>query len=86
MGSSMYGIVDHGRQGLLRKRPPGTGEVDAVRKAPVGARGRRGVSLFWRMFLSNAIVLVIATGLLIGPWVTVSSPVLAHEALVLCGV
>ncbi|MFB6777464.1 MULTISPECIES: HAMP domain-containing sensor histidine kinase [unclassified Streptomyces] len=43
------------------------------------------MSLFWRMFLSNAIVLVIATGLLIGPWVTVSSPVLAHEALVLCG-
>ncbi|MET7550251.1 histidine kinase [Streptomyces sp. NPDC005479] len=41
------------------------------------------MSLFWRMFLSNAVVLAIATGLLIGPWVTVSSPVLMHEALVI---
>ncbi|MET8505083.1 sensor histidine kinase [Streptomyces sp. NPDC004787] len=43
------------------------------------------MSLFWRMFLSNAVVLVIATALLIGPWVTVSNPVAAHEVLVLCG-
>lgn len=41
--------------------------------------------LFWRMFLLNAVVLVFATGLLMGPWVTVSSPVLPREALVLCG-
>lgn len=43
------------------------------------------MSLFWRMFLSNAVVLMIAAGLLIGPWVTVSNPVLAHEAIVLGG-
>ncbi|MEV0493512.1 HAMP domain-containing sensor histidine kinase [Streptomyces atratus] len=43
------------------------------------------MSLFWRMFLSNAAVLMLATGLLVGPWVTVSSPVLMHEALVLGG-
>lgn len=43
------------------------------------------MSLFWRMFLSNATLLATATGLLISPWVTVSSPVLVHEALVLCG-
>ncbi|MFI8323829.1 histidine kinase [Streptomyces sp. NPDC085529] len=43
------------------------------------------MSLFWRMFLSNAAVLATATGLLIGPWVTVSNPVLIHEALVLGG-
>ncbi|MEV6163760.1 histidine kinase [Streptomyces sp. NPDC052052] len=43
------------------------------------------MSLFWRMFLSNALVLAIATALLIGPWVTVSSPVHLGEALVLGG-
>ncbi|MEU3281920.1 HAMP domain-containing sensor histidine kinase [Streptomyces antibioticus] len=43
------------------------------------------MSLFWRMFVSNAVVLAIATALLIGPWVTVSSPVLMHEALVIGG-
>ncbi|MEU8617361.1 histidine kinase [Streptomyces sp. NPDC048623] len=45
------------------------------------------MSLFWRIFLSNAAVLAVATALLIGPWVTVSSPVLLGEALVIgCGV
>ncbi|MFI1354122.1 histidine kinase [Streptomyces sp. NPDC020898] len=44
-----------------------------------------GVSLFWRMFMSNALVLAIAAALLIGPWVTVSSPVLLREALVIGG-
>ncbi|MEU1226629.1 sensor histidine kinase [Streptomyces sp. NPDC005828] len=43
------------------------------------------MSLFWRMFLSNALVLVIATALLMGPWVTVSNPVLMREVLVIGG-
>ncbi|WP_340377632.1 sensor histidine kinase [Streptomyces sp. SS7] len=43
------------------------------------------MSLFWRMFMLNAVVLAIATVLLIGPWVTVSSPVRLHEALVIGG-
>jgi two-component system, NarL family, sensor histidine kinase UhpB len=38
--------------------------------------------LFWRIFLLNAIVLVAATGLLLGP-VSVSTPVLVTEAAVL---
>ncbi|MER7763964.1 sensor histidine kinase [Streptomyces sp. NPDC097619] len=43
------------------------------------------MSLYWRIFLLNAAVLVVAAGLLLGP-VTVSTPVLAGEALVLgCG-
>ncbi|GAA1387091.1 HAMP domain-containing sensor histidine kinase [Catellatospora chokoriensis] len=45
--------------------------------------GRRTVSLFWRIFLLNAAVLVAATMvLLLGP-VTVSTPVVLTEALVL---
>jgi two-component system sensor histidine kinase UhpB len=40
------------------------------------------VSLFWRIFSLNAAGLVVATALLLGP-VTVSTPVLAGEALVL---
>ncbi|MGS2615786.1 histidine kinase [Micromonospora sp. LZ34] len=40
------------------------------------------MSLFWRIFLLNAAVLVIATLLLLGP-VTVSTPVLLTEAVVL---
>ncbi|MGW3245831.1 HAMP domain-containing sensor histidine kinase [Streptomyces sp. NPDC001070] len=39
------------------------------------------MSLFWRIFLLNAAVLVVATVLLLGP-VTVSSPVLPAEAAV----
>ncbi|MBW8703309.1 hypothetical protein MBT84_27310 [Streptomyces sp. MBT84] len=38
--------------------------------------------LFWRIFLLNAVVLICATALLLGP-VTVSSPVLLTEAAVL---
>ncbi|MFC6082365.1 HAMP domain-containing sensor histidine kinase [Sphaerisporangium aureirubrum] len=40
------------------------------------------MSLFWRIFLLNAVVLVAATGLLLGP-VTVSTPVLFTEAAIL---
>ncbi|MFG3104332.1 sensor histidine kinase [Streptomyces sp. NPDC048182] len=42
------------------------------------------MSLFWRIFSLNAAGLVLATGLLLGP-VTVSTPVLPHEALILLG-
>ncbi|MGY0490116.1 HAMP domain-containing sensor histidine kinase [Streptomyces sp. WG-D5] len=38
--------------------------------------------LFWRIFLLNAVVLVVATALLLGP-VTVSTPVLLTEAAIL---
>jgi len=40
------------------------------------------VSLFWRIFLLNAVVLVVATALLLGP-MTVSTPVLVTEAVIL---
>jgi len=40
------------------------------------------VTLFWRIFLLNAAVLTVATALLLGP-VTVSTPVLLTEALIL---
>ncbi|WP_328694287.1 HAMP domain-containing sensor histidine kinase [Streptomyces phaeochromogenes] len=40
------------------------------------------MSLYWRIFLLNAVVLVVATLLLLGP-VTVSTPVLFGETLVL---
>ncbi|WP_039936177.1 HAMP domain-containing sensor histidine kinase [Streptomyces himastatinicus] len=40
------------------------------------------MSLFWRIFLLNAVVLIAATALLLGP-VTVSTPVLLTEAAVL---
>ncbi|MBV2353824.1 HAMP domain-containing sensor histidine kinase [Streptomyces sp. J2-1] len=42
------------------------------------------MSLFWRIFLLNAVVLIAATALLLGP-VTVSTPVLLTEAAVLTG-
>ncbi len=42
------------------------------------------VPLFWRIFLLNAVVLIGATALLLGP-VTVSTPVLLTEAAVLTG-
>jgi two-component system sensor histidine kinase UhpB len=41
------------------------------------------VSLFWRIFLLNAAVLTAATGLLLLGPVTVSTPVLLTEALIL---
>lgn len=40
------------------------------------------MTLFWRIFLLNAAVLTVATALLLGP-VTVSTPVLLTEALIL---
>ncbi|MBB5103035.1 sensor histidine kinase [Streptomyces spectabilis] len=43
------------------------------------------MSLFWRIFLMNAVVLVLAALLLLSPMVTVSSPVLLGEALVVLG-
>jgi len=46
------------------------------------ASGGCAVPLFWRIFLLNAIVLVVAALLLLGP-VTVSTPVLVTEAAVL---
>ncbi|MEU3855007.1 sensor histidine kinase [Streptomyces sp. NPDC029554] len=58
-----------------------TGEVS---DASAGRSGARNVSLFWRIFSLNAAGLVVATALLLGP-VTVSTPVLAGEALVLLG-
>ncbi|MEU1800044.1 histidine kinase [Streptomyces sp. NPDC019937] len=42
------------------------------------------MSLFWRIFLLNAVVLIAAAALLLGP-VTVSTPVLLTEAAVLTG-
>lgn len=41
------------------------------------------MSLFWRIFAMNAFLLIVATGLLLSPWVTVSHPVLFDEAVVL---
>ncbi|MBT2441889.1 HAMP domain-containing sensor histidine kinase [Streptomyces sp. ISL-36] len=40
------------------------------------------MSLFWRIFVMNASLLVLATLLLLSPWVTVSSPVRFKEAIV----
>ncbi|MER7622186.1 histidine kinase [Streptomyces sp. NPDC126503] len=40
------------------------------------------MSLFWRIFVMNASLLVLATVLLLSPWVTVSSPVHFDEAVV----
>ncbi|WP_373298819.1 HAMP domain-containing sensor histidine kinase [Streptomyces flaveolus] len=56
--------------------------VPAVLRARAGRSGKRTVSLFWRIFSLNAVGLVVATALLLGP-VTVSTPVLPHEALIL---
>jgi two-component system sensor histidine kinase UhpB len=41
------------------------------------------MSLYWRILLLNAVVLVVAVVFLLGP-VTVSTPVLPHEAWILC--
>ncbi|MFD8152865.1 sensor histidine kinase [Streptomyces sp. NPDC059720] len=56
----------------------------AVSHTRAGRSGSRSVSLFWRIFSLNAAGLVVATALLLGP-VTVSTPVLPGEALVLLG-
>ncbi|MEU4278240.1 HAMP domain-containing sensor histidine kinase [Streptomyces tanashiensis] len=53
-----------------------------MRKVTEEQEGRRIVSLYWRLFLLNASVLVVAVLLLFGP-VTVSTPVLLGEAIVL---
>ena len=42
-----------------------------------------GVSLFWRVFAINALVLAVATAVLVLSPATVSSPVAVAEALVL---
>ncbi|MCI3271938.1 sensor histidine kinase [Streptomyces cylindrosporus] len=58
--------------------------TEAVAKAQAAKEkrmGRRTVSLFWRIFSLNAFGLVLAAALLLGP-VTVSTPVLPAEALV----
>lgn len=52
--------------------------------ATPGRSGYGSVSLFWRIFSLNAVGLVMATALLLGP-VTVSTPVLPGEAFVLLG-
>lgn len=49
-----------------------------------GNEGEVEMSLYWRIFLLNAAVLVAAVSLLLGP-VTVSTPVLFGEAVVLLG-
>jgi two-component system sensor histidine kinase UhpB len=46
---------------------------------------RYGVSLFWRIFALNALVLGLATALLLWAPVTVSVPVLLTEAVILVG-
>jgi two-component system sensor histidine kinase UhpB len=55
--------------------------VPVMAGASAGGGGRRTVSLFWRIFSLNAAGLVVAAALLLGP-VTVSTPVLPGEALV----
>lgn len=66
----------------IRGRSRAAKVVAAVSCAKAGRSGKRTVSLFWRIFSLNAAGLVVATALLLGP-VTVSTPVLPGEALVL---
>ncbi|MFF4983506.1 sensor histidine kinase [Streptomyces sp. NPDC001046] len=73
------GVVTDIRRGRSSKR---LGR--AVSHTRAGRSGSRSVSLFWRIFSLNAAGLVVATALLLGP-VTVSTPVLPGEALVLLG-
>jgi two-component system sensor histidine kinase UhpB len=47
--------------------------------------GRRNVSLFWRVFATNAAILVIASGILALSPATISSPLALTEAVVLVG-
>jgi two-component system sensor histidine kinase UhpB len=56
--------------------------VTAAGRGGAGRNGTGNVSLFWRIFSLNATGLVAATALLLGP-VTVSTPVLPGEALIL---
>ncbi|MFJ2817968.1 sensor histidine kinase [Streptomyces sp. NPDC087294] len=62
------------------------GREETVVTTVPGAHAGRGrtVSLFWRIFSLNALGLVVAACLLLGP-VTVSTPVLPAEALVVVG-
>lgn len=66
----------------IRSRVGAAKLVAAVSCAKAGRSGKRNVSLFWRIFSLNAAGLVVATALLLGP-VTVSTPVLPGEALIL---
>ncbi|MET8570542.1 HAMP domain-containing sensor histidine kinase [Streptomyces sp. NPDC004783] len=68
----------------IRNRSRAARLVPAVLWAKSGRSGKRTVSLFWRIFSLNAAGLFAATALLLGP-VTVSTPVLPHEALILLG-
>ncbi|MBT2414948.1 HAMP domain-containing sensor histidine kinase [Streptomyces sp. ISL-12] len=74
----------------IRNRPgvgrllPAVPRARSARSARSGRSGKKTVSLFWRIFSLNATGLVLATALLLGP-VTVSTPVLPHEALILLG-
>ncbi|MCF1645745.1 sensor histidine kinase [Streptomyces indiaensis] len=73
------GVVTDIRSGRSPERVDG-----AVHCVKAGRSGSASVSLFWRIFSLNAAGLVVATALLLGP-VTVSTPVLVGEALVLLG-
>ncbi|WP_437015571.1 sensor histidine kinase [Streptomyces sp. enrichment culture] len=66
----------------IRRRAGAARLVPAEPCARTGRSGRRTVSLFWRIFSLNATGLITATALLLGP-VTVSTPVLPGEALIL---
>src|SRR5689334_4509708 len=52
---------------------------------PATEEVRRAMSLYWRVLLLNALVLVTATALLLFAPVTVSVPVLPREAWILVG-
>ncbi|WP_437059997.1 sensor histidine kinase [Streptomyces sp. enrichment culture] len=66
----------------IRRRSRSARLSAGVSSARSGRSGKRNVSLFWRIFLLNAAGLFVATALLLGP-VTVSTPTLGREALVL---
>lgn len=73
------GVVTDGQRGRAAERV-----VTAalwVRGAAGLSGGKGNVSLFWRIFALNALGLVVAAALLLGP-VTVSTPVLPGEAFV----
>ncbi|CQR61350.1 sensor histidine kinase [Streptomyces leeuwenhoekii] len=66
----------------IRRRARAARLVAAKPWATSARSGKKTVSLFWRIFSLNAAGLVMATALLLGP-VTVSTPVLPGEALIL---
>lgn len=68
---------EDGYGGRLSGRSPRAGDSGGVH-----CEEACSVSLFWRIFLLNAAVLVAATALLLGP-ATVSAPVLLTEALIM---